>query len=517
MAIVYDGSSGRGLNRTGLLASGTTATIMAWLYPTTLPSSGAYNNAFGEYQALGCSIFNSGGAKWNIGTQTTDDVGSAVTVNVWKHLALTTSAATTHTLYLDGVQDATSTGSANATRVIIGNYVDTGGVPQGDVSFNGRIACVKIYDAVLTADEIKLEMRSYVPVRLASLKAWYRFFDASDLGDYSGNGQTLTTVGTAPTSADGAPIAWSIMPTGLLIPAAAAGGGVTVDLSASPNSLALTSVDPTVVLGSLTVDLTASPNSMVLATVNPTVVLGSLTLDLTASPSVLALASVDPTVVLGSLTLDLTAAPSSVALTTVDPTVIQGSVTVDLTAAPAVLTLTTVDPTVSAGGGITIDLSGAPNAMTLTTVAPTVVLGSVTVDLAAAANSLALATVDPTVINNVTLDLTASPAVLTLTTVNPTVVAGGDITLDLSAVPSTLALTVVDPTVVLGSTTANLAGAPNVLALTTVNPTVTIADAFALPLSTTTIMIRPSAVSAPRRPVSGTTKASTPGAATTLV
>src|SRR4029453_13096327 len=161
MAIVYTGATAnQGLIRAALLAAGTNATIMAWAMPTTLPGAGAYNNLFAETAQLGVSLFNTGGsAKWKLGTATTDNPGTAATVNVWAHLALTTSGATAHTMYLNGVSDATSVGSGSGTSVMLGNY-DTAGTAT---SWNGRLAAVKIWDAVLTAAEIVQEVRQGTP------------------------------------------------------------------------------------------------------------------------------------------------------------------------------------------------------------------------------------------------------------------------------------------------------------------------------------------------------------------
>lgn len=203
MSIVYAGALTAGLDRTALLASGASATLMAWLYPTANPAASAYFNALAEYGALGVSIFNTAGTtRWNLGTATTDNTGSVVSLNTWAHLTMTTSSATAHTLYLNGVSDATSVGSGSATRVIVGNY------DLASAAWTGRIAAVKIWDGALTAAEIAQEMRQLLPARLANFKAFYPLFSASDLVDYSGQAQSLTTNGTAPTSADGPPVPW---------------------------------------------------------------------------------------------------------------------------------------------------------------------------------------------------------------------------------------------------------------------------------------------------------------------
>jgi hypothetical protein len=269
--------------------------------------------------------------------------------------------------------------------------------------------------------------------------------------------------------------------------------------------------------GGVTVNLSSDPAAVALSAVNPTVVLGSVTVNLSTLPASAALTAVDPTVVLGSVSVNVSTLPATLALAAVDPTVTLGSVTVNLSGDPATIVLTAVDPTVSAGGNVTVDLSAAPASLALTAVDPTVVLGSVTVNLAGDPASVALTAVDPTVsVGGVLVNLAGDPATVTFSAVNPTVTLGS-VSVSLADDPAALALTAVDPSVGLSSMTVSLAASPATVTLTALDPTVTIADAFELPLSTVTTLTRPSAVSATRRPVGATTKAGTPGAATTLV
>src|SRR4029453_3840258 len=73
---------------------------------------------------------------------------------------------------------------------------------------NGCAAALKVYNVVLTADELKKEMRCYTPVRTDNLNGWYPMLLHTDLGQY---GPAWTAGGTLATE-NGPPIAWSLRP-----------------------------------------------------------------------------------------------------------------------------------------------------------------------------------------------------------------------------------------------------------------------------------------------------------------
>jgi hypothetical protein len=70
---------------------------------------------------------------------------------------------------------------------------------------NGRLAAVKIWDAVLTASEIEQERYSYIPKRTSNLNLFSPLID--NVKDYSGNGRDWTETGTVLWE-DGPPIPW---------------------------------------------------------------------------------------------------------------------------------------------------------------------------------------------------------------------------------------------------------------------------------------------------------------------
>lgn len=66
---------------------------------------------------------------------------------------------------------------------------------------NGRIAAFKQWTVALTLAEITAELAQFAPVRTANLLR-YHPFHVAELTDYSGNGNTLTTIGAPTTEAD---------------------------------------------------------------------------------------------------------------------------------------------------------------------------------------------------------------------------------------------------------------------------------------------------------------------------
>lgn len=146
--------------------------------------------------------------------------GSALTVGAWNHLAMTHNG-TNVVGYLNGVSNITNPNNpANAINTIqIGNSFLSEWL-------NGSIAAVKIYDAVLTADGIRREMRQHVPDRWANINGWYRLRStADDERDFGPNGRNLT-VGGSPSTTDDPLIPWRrLRRSGLYVPAAPGGGG----------------------------------------------------------------------------------------------------------------------------------------------------------------------------------------------------------------------------------------------------------------------------------------------------
>lgn len=120
----------------------------------------------GNHDDFGCS--NNRG-KFAFGTGDEGNPDSTVlaisTINDgnWHHVAATRNASTGQMkVYVDGVLEATKTGHTgnltDATAMRIGGMLDQGRTPDPDPDrlFQGLIDDVRIYDRVLTADQIAL-------------------------------------------------------------------------------------------------------------------------------------------------------------------------------------------------------------------------------------------------------------------------------------------------------------------------------------------------------------------------
>lgn len=205
MAIRQD-ATGESLTRTANLPSATSATLMGWFKISTDRNTYTAMMAFGpsspgNYYAVMTDVDGTTMALWNGGTFPT---GTNLTAGTWYHLAMTVNGAGGGTLlsYVNGVQDISSStiGGLTLATIYFGNDVD------GDW-LNGCYAAIKVYDAVLTADEIKQEMKTYLPVRVTNLNWFWPGILHTDTSDYGGNGRNATVNGTLATE-DGPPIAW---------------------------------------------------------------------------------------------------------------------------------------------------------------------------------------------------------------------------------------------------------------------------------------------------------------------
>lgn len=197
---------------------------------------GTDRNTFSTFLSISNGLDSSSGGKgMNMQTQvdgTTSQLwaytsnvdtvaGIAMTVGTWYRMAAVRSnTGTTATYYIASHLGAITSGTAtfntspphSYSEVRIGRSIDGERVA-------GETANVKIYGAALTQAEVEAEWSQFAPIRTANLLHWYPLL-AAGTADYSGNGATLTALGTPTTDAEAPPIPWAQTRARLTVPAA---------------------------------------------------------------------------------------------------------------------------------------------------------------------------------------------------------------------------------------------------------------------------------------------------------
>lgn len=208
MAVRFS-AGGHSLSATASLPSITGFTIMGWVsrsvsgfqYVFTFGSStggAAYALIFdgSDHPAIENGLGNATDAAVTVGTAQ------------WDHFALVVRGTGAGQVegYINGVLDASLTFNGNAAVAAEKLWI---GSNFYDVSLNGRVAWVKIWDAALSAGEIAQEFRIGRPVRFANLWGFYPIFPGSgERGrDYSGFAHTLTENGSL-TDEDPPPVSY---------------------------------------------------------------------------------------------------------------------------------------------------------------------------------------------------------------------------------------------------------------------------------------------------------------------
>lgn len=188
-------------------------TLSGWMCAIQLSGAGVEMHQMGVEGSSGTNAF---AVNNSIGTTP----GTPLVNGRWYHMTMTSLAGTGSRGYLDGVLDSTPSteGAFTATNLWIGD--STGGDPM-----NGNIAAIKIWNRVLSRDEIYGEIPYALPVSRAALnvatpvpQGWERMdngFFAPDRGnpltrfdDWSGNGYLWSETGTIDTDI-GPPIRWA--------------------------------------------------------------------------------------------------------------------------------------------------------------------------------------------------------------------------------------------------------------------------------------------------------------------
>lgn len=130
--------------------------------------------------------------------------GTDLVVGQWYYLAYSWDGSNCRA-YVNGVLDITNPAANNPiTNIRVGN--------SGANEFlNGRSSCVKVWNVVLTLDQIANEGRHCRPLRTQNLNRWapmaYNVL-AADALDMSGAGANYTVTSTPIVEGDYPPVSW---------------------------------------------------------------------------------------------------------------------------------------------------------------------------------------------------------------------------------------------------------------------------------------------------------------------
>lgn len=149
----------------GLPAANTSQTLSLWFYYTTSPGATTMDllslGNQGSTSAVKVGFRGSELQVWNFGGTKFVGTGSIPSINNWHHVLYTLDGATTtHTLYLDGTAQPTSTIAPNTATP---NELDLGRWLAGTEYFVGRIDDVRIYNRALSAAEVGRLAGGYQP------------------------------------------------------------------------------------------------------------------------------------------------------------------------------------------------------------------------------------------------------------------------------------------------------------------------------------------------------------------
>jgi hypothetical protein len=166
-AFTFDGSGDYILSGNTSLSGTPTITYSVWFKTNSIDSSGSNSIVLvgysGNTNSLGFRIEASGYYRFFVyggsaaESQTTDikpELGK------WVHATITFQSGTGQKLYLNG-QHVRSTYSATSvlnlaanSKVVLGNYLDSNGALSGTASYDGSIANFRLFNRVITSDEI---------------------------------------------------------------------------------------------------------------------------------------------------------------------------------------------------------------------------------------------------------------------------------------------------------------------------------------------------------------------------
>jgi len=207
MAVLFNADGDEDRVTASLFDSNAAYTWCAWIYPTLV--NGAYHMIFtiGEgtdTQDVDVLSISNGNTlmiqSYKGATGSTQVVGTP-SANTWYFVAVVRSAANAIVCYLNTSVSPTLT--TDVTGRIAPDTLRLGNAKNANtVELNGRMAHAKLWTRALSAAELVNEARLIRPVHPASPWAWWPLLAGDRTRDWSGNGHTLTEVGTLADAAD---------------------------------------------------------------------------------------------------------------------------------------------------------------------------------------------------------------------------------------------------------------------------------------------------------------------------
>ena len=208
MSTLFDNTN-EGLSAT--VFSGNAAYAIAfWAYPTSFNGDNHIvsisDGTDGNFDWLG---IYTGANRYYLATiggpSYSEQTGGSPATNTWQHIAVVRESTTALRLYINGsliTSNTTNIGSRSGiTTFRIGSFNTT-------YYFSGRVFGLKLWNASLTADQVKNEVRSIAPIKKTNLYSWYPLIPSMPrTTDFSGRGITLSAGGTL-SDADNPSIAW---------------------------------------------------------------------------------------------------------------------------------------------------------------------------------------------------------------------------------------------------------------------------------------------------------------------
>jgi hypothetical protein len=133
---------------------------------------------------------------------------TALAATTWHRVACTHTGTATALFQGAGLTGATATSTGTLAGAATPTVLAIGGRAAGDAAdpYNGWIAHVRCWSAVLTQAQIEAEWLSAKPVITTNLYGAWPLRTNADLADISGNGRTLTIPANTPSTQEDPPI-----------------------------------------------------------------------------------------------------------------------------------------------------------------------------------------------------------------------------------------------------------------------------------------------------------------------